>query len=389
MDRRSFLKALGTAPLAGCSVASVAEAAHPLMGDVLKRETEARIPSMKVIGMGRSGLGLMRCMLLPIHVRADCLAIRFNGRITRGIQLPDMEWTAPLIFRHHWREYDDLFQNKVVVRQKIPGMARELSDDLQNMAAMKQRIPGMERELSEYVKGADIVLLLVSLDNAMSFAACDAVAKIARNSGALVVVLAGAPYGGRNYISDESLRMASHDAVNRVLNEADCVFASEGLWTGSTTKSVCWDFSFSAGFPCTLLSAAWATSITGGSFNELRRVLSGSGRAVYGFGTRIGEETIEEVIKRAFEYRDSWLGSYGKTEVASSGVIIVSAPPKSVNARLDEVRAELAHIEPLKMPQRGDKPKMLLLANPDNLLRDNQFFSLNIISTGIEFIDEA
>lgn len=370
MDRRSFLKALGTAALAGYSTVCVAEAASPLMGGVSRREAKARTPSMKVIGIGGSGLALMQSMqagpeALPSHVQADYLAIRFNGRITRGIQPPDLEWTVPLNY-HRWRE---------------------VADDLQKMAAMRQRIPGMEHELSEYVKGADIVLLLVSLDNAMSFAACDAVAKIARNSGALVVALAGVPYGERlEDISGESLRMASYDAVNKVLNEADCVIAMDGFWAGSTIESVSWHFGWESRVPCTLLSAAWATSITGGSFDELRRVLSRSGRAVHGSGMG---NSAREAVEEAFEDRYRWFDSYGKTAVASSGVIIVSAHPKSVGARLEEVRSELARIKPLEIPQWGGKPDMLLLAASDDRREDDGYFCVDIISTGIEFVGEA
>lgn len=370
MDRRAFLKALGTAVLAGCSAASVAEAAHPLMGRVLRHDTKARIPSLKVIGMGRSSLALMQSMqagpnALPSHIHADYLAIRFNGRITRGISSPDLEWTVPLNY-YRWRE---------------------VADDLQKMASMRQRIPGMERELSEHVKGADIVLLLVSLDNAMSFAACDAVAKIARNSGALTVVLVGVPYGQRHEdISDESLRITSHDAVNRVLNEADCVIAMDGFWAGSTIESVSWHFGWECLLPCSLLSAAWATSITGGGFNRLKRMLSRSGRAVHGSG--IGN-SAQEAVEEAFKDQYRWFDSHGKTAVASSGVIIVSAHSKSVGARLDEVRSKLARIKPLEIPQWGGKPDMLLLAAPDDRLQDDKYFCVDIVSTGIEFVGEA
>ena len=369
MDRRSFLKALGTAALTGCSVASATGTAHTLIGDVLRHETKARMPSMKVIGMGGRGLALMQSMqsgieALPSHVQADYLAIRFNGRITRGILSPDLEWTVPLNY-HRWRN---------------------VADDLQNVAAMRQRIPGMERELSEYVKGADIVLLLVSLDNAIGFAACDAVAKIARNSGALVVALAGVPYGEViEDIPDESLRFASHDAANRVLNEADCVIATDGIWAGSTIESVNWDFGYQSLAPCSLLSAAWAASITGGGFDELRRVLSGSGRAAHGFG--LGR-SAREAIKEAFEGQ-YWLGKYGEAAVASSGVVIVSGHPKSVDARLDEVRSELARIKPLEIPQWGGKPDMLLLAVPDGRLQDDRYFCVDIVSTGIEFVGQS
>lgn len=369
MDRRSFLKALGTAALAGCSMASVAEAANPLMG-VSSHEAKARMPSMKVIGMGGSGLALMQSMqagteALPSHIQADYLAIRFNGRITRGVLSPDLEWTVPLNY-HRWRE---------------------VADDLQNMAAMRQRIPGMERELSEYVKGADIVLLLVSLDNAIGFAACDAVARIARRSGALTVVLVGVPYGQRDEdISDESLRIASHDAVNRILNVADCVIAMDGFWAGSTIESVSWQFGWECLVPRTLLSAAWAASITGGNFDELRRTLSGSGRAVHGAG--IGN-SAREAVEEAFEDRYRWFDSYGKTAVASSGVVIVSAHPESVGTRLNEVRSELARIKPLEIPQWGGKPDMLVLAVPDGRLQDDKYFCVDIVSTGIEFIGEV
>lgn len=369
MDRRSFLKALSTAALAGCSVASVAEAAHPLMGDVFRHEAKARLPSMKVIGIGESGLALVHSMqagpdALPSHIQADYLAIRFNARITRVISSPNLELAVPFNY-HRWHE---------------------VADDLRNMAAMRQRIPGMERELSQYVKGADIVLLLVSLDNAISFVACDAVARVARESGVLTVALVGTPYGQCcEGFPSESLLRASHDAVNRILGEVDCAITTDGSWAGSPLEPVIWDFGFQSSVPRHLLSAAWAAAIAGDGFDRLKRVLSGSGRAAHGFGLgRSARDAVEE----AFEVQQ-WLDKYGEAAVASSGVVIVSAHPESVDSRLDEIRSELARIQPLEIPQWGGKPDMLLLAAPDDRLENDQYFFLDIISTGIEFIGEV
>lgn len=365
MDRRSFLKALGTAALAGCSVASNADAANPVTKDVFRRGAEARMPSIKVIGMGRAGLALMQSMqvgaeALPGYIHADYLAIRSNGRITRGIQFQDSEWTVPLNY-FRWRE---------------------VSDDLQNMAAMRQKIPGMERELSEYVKGADIVLLLVSLDNAMSFAVCDAVARVVRESGVLTVALAGTPYGHCSEgFSSESLLRASHGAVNKILGEADCVITTDGCWgSGFTLESVIWDFGFQSFALRSLLSAAWAASITGDGLDGLKRVLSRSGRAAHGFG--LGR-SAREAVNEAFEGQH-WLYKYGETAVATSGVVIVSGHPAFADARLDEVRSELARIKPLEMPQRGGTD-MLLLAAPDDRLQNDKYLCVDIVSTGVEF----
>ena len=368
MDRRSFLKALGTA-LAGCSVASVAEAAIPLMWDVSRHDAEARIPSMKMIGMGESGLALMQSMqvgveALPSHVQADYLGIRFDGRVTRGIQPPDLEWTVPPNY-HRWHE---------------------VTDDLQNVAAMRQRIPSMERELSEYVRGADIVFLLVSIDNAMSFAACDAAARIARESGALTVALIGVPYGEHcEDFLDDSLRVASHDAVNRILREADCVVAMDGYWGGSTIESVIWHWGqFS--MPHSLVLAAWVESTTRGNLDRLKKVLLKSGKAIHGFG--LGRN-VEEAVKEAFGEPHRWFDSYGKTVTAASGIVLVSGHPESVNNMFNEVQAELARIEPLEIPHWGGKPEMLILAVPDDRLKADGYFTVDIISTGIEFVGES
>lgn len=370
MDRRSFLKALGTAPLAGYSAASVAEAASPLMGGVFRREAKARMPSMKVIGIGGSGLALMQSMqagpdALVGHVQPDYLSIRFNGRITRGVEPPDMEWAVPLNY-HRWRE---------------------VADDLNNVAAARQKLPGMERELTAYVKDADVVLLLVSLDNAMSFAACDTVAKIARNSSALTVVLVGAPYGHRlEEAPDKSLRIASHGAVNKILREADCVIALDGMWKSYTIESVCWDFGYQSSAPCQLLSAVWAASTTGGGIDRLKSVLAKSGKAVYGDG--VGH-SVREAVEDALDERHHWFGAYGKTFTAASGIVIVSGHPKSVNAILEKARAELARIAPLKIPHWGGKPDMLFLAVADDRLEVDGYFSVSIISTGIGFAGES
>jgi len=369
MNRRSFLKALGAA-LASCQMASVAEAAAPSMPHAFKHSTEPRVPCIKVIGIGRTGLELMHSMqsgpdALAGYVQADYLSIRFNGRITRGVEVPDLEWTVPLNYhRQH-----------------------EAADDLHNVAQARQKIPNMERELSAYVNGADVVLMLIGLDNAMSFASCDTVARIARESGALTVALVGVPYGERcEDFPGESLRVASHDAVNRILREADCVIATDGIWAGSTIESVSWNWGYQSFVPQSLLSAVWVEATTKGSLDRLKKVLSKSGKAVHGFGLwRSAQEAVEE----ALEERHRWFDSYGKTATAASGVVIVSGHPKSVNAMLKKTRIELARIAPLKIPHWGGKPEMLFLAVADDRLEVDGYFSVSIISTGIEFAGES
>ncbi|MDP2762017.1 MAG: hypothetical protein Q8O64_16750 [Sideroxyarcus sp.] len=369
MDRRSFLKALGTT-FAGCSLASVVEAAIPSMYDASQRSSLSRMPSIKVIGIGRTGIGLMQSIpigpdALARHVQADYLSIRFDGRITRGIEPSDMEWTMPLDY-HRWHE---------------------AADDLHNVAAARQKIPGMERELSAYVKDADFVLLLIGLDNAMSHACCDAVARIARQSGALTVALVGVPYGqSTEDFSEESLLIASHEAVNRILRETDCVITSEGIWGGFAGESVSWNFGYPSLAPSQLLSAIWAASTTGDSLDRLKRALSSSGKAIYGAG--IGDSAREAIEDALGEYQHRWFDSYEKATTAAAAIVIVSGHPKSVNIMLNQARIELARTAPLKAPTLVGKPEMLFLAVADDSLEIDGYFFVSIISTGIEFAGE-
>lgn len=370
MDRRSFLKVLGTT-LAGCSIASIVEAAISSMPNASKRSAESRVPSIKVIGLGRTGINLMQSMpigpdALVSYVQVDYLSIRFNGRITRGIEPPDMEWTIPLNY-HRWSE---------------------VAGDMHNVAFARQKIQGMERELSAYVKDADVVLLLIGLDNPMSFACCDAVTKIARESGALAIALVGVPYGGRHEdISDESLRIASHDAVNRILQEADCVITSDGIWAGDSIESVSWCWGYQSLAPCVLLSAVWAASTSEDGLDRLKSVLSNSGKAVYGDG--VGNSAHEAIEDALDDHRRRWFDTYDKTTTSASGIVIVSGHPKSVNAMLNEARLELARIAPLKIPHWGGKPEMLFLAVADDRMEVDGYFPVSIISTGIEFAGES
>lgn len=364
MDRRSFLKAIGVA-LAGCQMASVAEAATPSMHHAFKCSAEPRVPSIKVIGIGKTGLELMQSMhsgpdALASYVQADYLSIRFNGQITRGLEVPSL----PLNF-HRWHE---------------------TADDLHNITATKQKISSIEHELSAYVKGADVVLMVVGLDNAMSFAACDSVARTARESGALTVALVGVPYGQRyEDFPAESLRIASHEAVNRILHEADCVITTDGCWAGSKIELVTWDWCFQSFVPQSLLSAVWMASNSGG-LDRLRRIFSKSGRAVHGCG--LGR-SAHEAVKEAFGEGYRWFDSYDKTATAASGVAIVTGHPKSLNNMLNEVQAELARIEPLEIPHWSGKPEMLILAVPDDRRDAEEFFQVDIISTGIEFVGKS
>jgi len=98
---------------------------------------------------------------------------------------------------------------------------------------------------------------------------------------------------------------------------------------------------------------------------------------------------LMQAVEEAFGDRYRWFDSYGKTVAAASGVVIVSGHPKLLDTRLNEVQAELARIEPLKIPHWGGKPNMLLLAAPDDRREDDGYFCVDIISTGIEFVGES
>jgi hypothetical protein len=370
MDRRSFLKVLGTT-LAGCSIVSIAEAAIPSMPNASKRSAESRVPSIKVIGLGRTGINLMQSMpigpdALINYEQVDYLSIRFNGRITRGIESPDMEWTMPLNY-HSWRE---------------------VADDLHNVAFARQKIHGMERELSAYVKNADVVLMLIGLDNAMSFAACDTVARIARESGALTVALVGMPYGYK--YESMPLRIASHDAVNRILKEANCVITADGLWSGSANEFMTWDWYLHGDAPTGLLSAILTASATEDCLGKLKAMLSKSGEAHYELG--LGD-SAQDAVEYALKMRQDWFDCYEKTTTTDSVIVIVSDHTSSVNTRLNEVKAAFAQISSSKMPHLGSKPEILFLSVADDQLPDGFFFvnviSTGIVSTSIEFAGEA
>lgn len=350
-------------------MSSVTEAATPSMPHAFRCSAEPRVPSIKVIGIGKTGLELMQSMqsgpdALAAYVQADYLSIGFNGRITRGLEVPSLEWKVPLNFHR----------------------GHETADDLHNIAATKQKISSIEHELSAYVEGADVVLMVVGLDNAMSFSACDSVARTAHESGALTVALVGVPYGQRyEDFSAESLRIASHEAVNRILHEADCVITADGCWAGPKIELVTWDWCFQSFVPQSLLSAVWMASNSGG-LDKLRRIFSKSGRAVHGYG--LGR-SAHEAVKEAFGEGYRWFDSYDKTATAASGVVIVTGHPKSLNKMLNEVQAELARTEPLEIPHWSGKPEMLILAVPDDRRDAEEFFQVDIISTGIEFVGES
>jgi len=163
------------------------------------------------------------------------------------------------------------------------------------------------------------------------------------------------------------------------------VVAMDGYWGGSTIESVSWHWGqFS--MPHSLVLAAWAESTTRGNLDRLKKVLLKSGKAIHGFG--LGRN-VEEAVEEAFGEPHRWFNSYGKTATAASGVVIVSGHPKSVNNMLNEVQAELARIAPLKIPHWGGKPEMLFLAVADDRLEVDGYFSVSIISTGIEFAGES
>lgn len=172
-------------------------------------------PSIKVIALGRASIELVED--LP--------------------SMPGVDYCQISGAEYNWKEYvwppapmtnTPLIKDISPIKSglSIPVLESEwphVANDLKNLDAVRALVLSHKQEIIKHLQDADMVLLVISLDCAMSYTASEMIAKISRDTGALTIAMIGAPYGC-------FLHEATHNVINNVLSIVDSVITSEGIW---------------------------------------------------------------------------------------------------------------------------------------------------------------
>lgn len=326
-------------------------------------------PSIKVVALGRASIQLVES--LPIMAGVDYCQI--SGADYRW---EDYECSPAPMNRAPFIK--DISRIKFGLR--APVLENEwahVANDLKNLDAVRALVQSREQEFVTRLHGADMVLLVISLDCALSYAACEMIDKMSRDTGALTIALMGTPY-------DCFFPEATHNAINNVLSVVDSVIASEGIWAGvNFDDRIKWSWGYQTTAPNDLL---WCATKSWDDFNLLKQLFTRSGRAVC--GRSLGDSVVEAMAEALDQELFHWFDSYDKTAIATSGLVSVSADWQIIANVLDEVKVALCHNAPLARTRKsywhGDQQFLVTAAEDESWIMA-PYISVNIISTGVKF----
>lgn len=324
--------------------------------------------SIKVVALGRASIQLVED--LPIMTGVDyCQIVGADYRWEDYKGPTAASKNTPLIkelsrVKLTWRSL--LLENDWV----------QVANDIKNIDAVKALVQSREQEIQAHLQSADMVLLVVSLDCALSYAACEVIAKLSRETGALTIAMIGTPY-------DCHFCDATHNVINNVLNIVDSVISSEGIWGSANGNPTNWCWGYETTAPKDLL---WCATKSEADFNLLKQLFTQSGRSVCGHG--LGDSVVEAVGEALDQELFHWFDSYGKPATATSALVSVLADWQTIGNILDEVQTVLCHNAPLagiRNRYRHDSQQFLVTAAEEESWMIGSTIYINIISTGVAF----
>lgn len=325
-------------------------------------------PSIKVVALGRASIELVED--LPSMPGVDyCQISGAEYNWEEYVWLPEAMNNAPLI--------KDISRIKSglstpVLESEWPHVA----NDLKNLDAVSALVLSHKQEIITRLQEADMVLLVVSLDCALSYAASEMIAKLSRDTGALTIAMIGAPYGC-------FLHEATHNVINNVLSSVDSVITSEGIWACESDGRTTWCWGYETTAPKDIL---WCATKSEADFNALKKLFTQSGRSVYGHG--LGDSVVEAMNEALDQELFYWFDSYGKPATAKSALVSVLADWQTIGNVMDDVKTVLCHNAPLagkrKSYWHGAQQFLVTAAEEESWLIGSTIF-VNIIATGVVF----
>lgn len=259
--------------------------------------------------------------------------------------------------------------------EKTPVLKRDwtcLAADMKNMDAVKNFVHCFEQEMCNSLHGADMVLLVISLDCAMSYAACEIVTRMARSIGALTIALLGTPY-------DDFFPDATHDAIHDVLNEADSVMTFNGYWEGKMNDLTKWHW-----YDAMAKELLWNATKSAANFTLMKQMLTKSGLAAYGLGVA---DNASEAIGMALDSLWFECYLYQNPVTAKAGLVTVSADWSSMADTLTDAKTALSDNAPLTRTGRPywRESQQIIVSAAQWDPSIGPGVGVSIISTGVAF----
>lgn len=354
MDRRTFLKVMSAVFAAiPFNTSGSQQAATPE-----RRQAGEFLPRMRLIALGLGSLELQAWnAVVAGWPKEDMLYIDSKGHI-----------------KHDMFDELDTFA-------KDAGW-QKCHASLPFLDLKKLQFKAIEHEVADFIQAADWLIMVVTLDNAIAFAVCDEIARIAKNADVLTMAYVGAPYCAYGHpnadvVSNNDLIKCSKGAIDRMLGACDLVLPDEGGWSNGQWELNGQDSVFS------LILDAGMNREHAGQFTAMLRA---AGMGYYGWGcSGCAREAIQEGLD-PYMY-DSYCGK-GELVTSNGAIVRVSGHPDVVeNLKRDVELALLQHQKILRgnWPFWHDKSKFMVITEPDAsyspISRD---YVLDILSIGLE-----
>jgi len=222
-------------------------------------------PSIKVVALGRASIQLVDNLpMMP--------GVNYSQIIGTDYFWEGYVWSPAPINR------EPLIKNISRIKlglcePVLEGAWLHVENDLKNLDEIRALVLSHELEIISHFLAADMVLLVISLDCAMSFAASEIIAEISRDTGALTIAMVGTPYNC--YFRD-----TTHDIINNLLSMMDFVITSEGIWSYKSDGRKTWYWNYEVTAPNDLL---WCATKSEADFSSLKQLLTQFNRSNYSY----------------------------------------------------------------------------------------------------------
>jgi hypothetical protein len=231
-------------------------------------------PDIKVVTLGRARIQLVEN--LPIMP-----GVNYSQIIGADYFWEDYVWSPAPINREPLIK--DISRIKHGLSAPVlEGAWLHVENDLKNINEVKSLVLNHELEIISHLHGADMVLLVISLDCAMSYAASEIIAELSRDTGALTIAMMGTPYPCY-------FRSATLNLINHAASMMNCAITTEGLWSLKNDGRTMWYW----GYEVTALNdLLWCATKSKTDFDSLKQLLTEPDRPDYGY-------SITEVVGKA------------------------------------------------------------------------------------------
>lgn len=315
--------------------------------------------SIKVIALGYASLGLVDA-LRPF----DEVAF-FKVANSSPTQLNASSFLAPLIKGTHLA--------------KSQSMADAISfiQDAETIQSLNDHALAQAREIAQQLEGAQLLIVLLSLDSAMSFASYEHLINSCRSTGACVLTLLAMPF-------IEAIPSLHQNIITQVSDLSDCVIASEGFWVKNKDESSTWFWDEQQSALEDLLQYATKSRA---HLTRLTHLLNDAGPAVY--SSALGNTADEALAEALSASSNTWIEQGNTIMQADAGLITLEASQNMLDDELMQLRQTLRRNTPLtdKSPPYWRKADQWLLHGilTPAFEIDMQMVSVRVLSLGLSF----